>query len=158
MGKETVIVVFSCRHRKELIARAYKAMSWALENEIEPILILTGNDAQPVIDILGSHKVIWEDKSTTTEENVCNVLETINRYWIDGLKRAWVSSWYHIPRIKLLLRRAGIKVKRETFVKSYSGIQLINVLVEPFALLAAFFCINHWPVITCIKRRLGYNV
>ncbi len=158
MPKKMTVIIFSCRHQKELFARTYKAMSWALKNEIEPVVIITGNDAQSVISTLKNNKIIWEYKSTTTEENARNVLEIIDRYRINNLERVWVSSWYHVARIKLLLWRAGVNVKHETFVKSYSGIQVINILIEPFALLAAFFRINHWPAITYIKRLLGYNV
>ncbi len=161
MGKDAVIVVFGCRHEREYMAHADKAFLWVRKNDINPIFVFTGADPLPpnrIVQVFGDNRVIWENNSTTTEENVINVLEILEKYWIDGKKRVWVSSWYHIRRIKLFLRRAGINVNHEAFVRSYSNIALINVLVEPFAYIAAYFGFNRRPFITAIKRSLGYNV
>ena len=163
MPEDAVIIVFGCRHYKEFLARTDMAMHFAMQHNIKPIFIFTGHDSpspEKVVNIefVGLNRIIWEDISRNTAENIRNTFEEIKRRWINELPVCFVSSWYHIPRIKLLLRRAGINVKRETFVKSYSRVRLINVLVEPFALLAAYFQFNRRSFITTIKRRLGYNV
>lgn len=159
--KDAVIVIFGCRHQKEFLARADTAMHFAMQNNINPIFVFVGNDSPPpkrVIKVFGENRIIWEDRSRDTQENIRNTFAEIRRNWLTGLPAYFVSSWYHFPRIKLLLRRAGINVKRETFVKSYSDIAPINVLVEPFAFFAAYFQFNRRLFITAIKRKLGYNV
>ncbi len=161
MRKEAAIVVFGCRHEKEYMARINQAFIWLTKNDINPIFIFTGADPIPVIPIVGKSQVILEDKSTTTEENIDNILKMMPRpvFGIpNGLNVIIVSSWYHISRIKLFLKRRGIRLPKENFIKSYKSVKLINILVEPFALLAAFFRINHWPAIIRIKHLLGYNV
>lgn len=161
MTKEMIVIVFSCQHKREYKARIDKVTEWILENKIDPIFIFTGIDPPPlqrVINIFGSNRIIWENESTSTQSNVKNTLEVIKKHQINHLGRVWVSSWYHIPKIKLFLRKVGINVKRETFVKSHSGIALIDILVEPFALLAAKFGINKYPIFTLVKRIIGYNV
>lgn len=156
-----VVVILACRHKKEHLSRIETALKWVLKNDICPIFVFTGKDPVPpnrISVLFSDRRKIWEEESIDTEESVINTLKVLKNNWISDLPRAWVISWYHPPKIKLFLRRAGIDEKRETFVRSYSGIHLINVLVEPFALLAALFRINHWPVITSVKRLLGYNV
>lgn len=161
MGKDAVVIIFGCRHQKEYCERIETALKWVLDNGICPIFVFTGADPVPsnrIVPIFGNGRIIYDDNSRTTQENITNTLEAIKNRWIGDLERIWISSWYHIPKIKLFLRRAGIDVSRETFVKSYSEIAFINVLIEPLALLAAFSRINQWPMITCVKRGLGYNV
>lgn len=161
MEKEAVIVVFGCRHKKEYKARIESAFMLVTLKDLNPIFIFTGADPIPtnkIISVFGSNRVIFENTSLTTEENVANILKEIKQNRLNGLPIYFVSSWYHIPRIKLLLYRAEINVKRETFVKSYSGIHVINVLIEPFALLGILLKINHLPIITYIKRKIGYQI
>lgn len=162
MGKDTVIVIFGCRNRKEFLARTNTAIDFITLKSINPIFIFTGCDSPPPKEIIGmfmANRIIWENVSRDTQENVRNTLEEIKRCrWLYGLTVYFVSSWYHIPKIKLFLKRRGINIPEQNFIRSYEDIQIINVLVEPFAFLAAFFRINHWPTIIRIKHLLGYNV
>lgn len=161
MKVDSVIVVFGCRHRKEFLARTYVAINLAMLKGINPVLIFTSCDSSPpkeAISIFGANRIIWENVSRDTQGNIRNTLEEIGRRWLDKLPVYFISSWYHIPRIKLFLKREGMNLSKFGFIKSHNGIQLINVLIEPFALLAAFFKINRWPLITTIKRSLGYDV
>lgn len=161
-SKEVVIIILSCRHSREYFIRIETALKWFAENNnVLPIFVFTGKDPIPpnrISTVYNRKRIIWEDKSVNTEENVVNTLEILKKNWILDLPRVWVTFWYHPPKIKLFLRRNGVDVKRETFIKSYSGIQLINILVELFALLEAYFNLNRKPFILAIKRILGYNV
>lgn len=163
INKEAAIAVFGCRHRKEFLARTDTAMHFVIQNNINPMFIFIGCDSPPpeeAISVFGADRIIWENASRVTQENVRNTLEEIRRrcWRLDELPVYFASSWYHIPRIKLFLKREGANLSKFGFIKSYNGIQFINVLVEPFAFLAAFFKINNRPFIVKIKRRLGYNV
>ena len=161
MAQEAVVVVFGCRHYEEYAARVDKAICLVLEKKLDPIFIFTGNDSPPwenVIKTFGNDRILWENVSRTTQENIKNTFEEIRRNWLAELPVYWVSSWYHFPKIKLFLHRAGLSVKRETFVKSYSEIALINVLIEPFALFAAYTGISRWPIFRKAKLALGYDV
>jgi len=171
VSKKAILIIFGCRHHDEYRARTEKAINWALSNALNPVFIFTGVDFPPMLDdiakIFGNGHTIWENVSRTTKENIRYTFERIKQNWFanqvmlkDCYTYIFVSSWYHIPRIKLLLRRDrvnGFNVKRETFVKSYWNVHLINVFFEPFALLVAIFRIGHWPIISSIKQRLGYN-
>ena len=170
-SKRAIVIIFSCRQPDEYRARAEKAINWALSNVINPVFIFTGVDFPPMLDDIaktfGNGHTIWENVSRTTGENIRYTFKRIKQNWFanqvmlkDCYAYIFVSSWYHIPRIKLILRRDGVNgfnIKRETFVKSYRNVHLINVLVEPFALLATIFCIGHWPIVAFIKQRLNYN-
>jgi len=170
-SKRAIVIIFSCRQPDEYRARAEKAINWALSNVINPVFIFTGVDFPPMLDdivkIFGNGHTIWENVSRTIKENIRYTFKRIKQNWFanqvmlkDCYAYIFVSSWYHIPRIKLILRRDGVNgfnIKRETFVKSYRNVHLINVLVEPFALLATIFCIGHWPIVAFIKQRLNYN-
>ena len=161
MRSDSVIVVFGCRHKKELLARTDIAINLATRKSINPIFIFTSCDSPPpkeVIGMFGANRIIWENVSRDTQENVRNTLEEIGRRWLDKLPIYFASSWYHIPRIKLFLKRENVNLSKFGFIKSYNDIQLMNVLVEPFALLVALFRINHWPIIRLIKRKIGYQV
>ena len=170
-SKRAIVIIFSCRQPDEYRARAEKAINWALSNVINPVFIFTGVDFPPMLDDIaktfGNGHTIWENVSRTIKENIRYTFKRIKQNWFanqvmlkDCYAYIFVSSWYHIPRIKLILRRDGVNgfnIKRETFVKSYRNVHLINVLVEPFALLATIFCIGHWPIVAFIKQRLNYN-
>ncbi len=156
--RKVVVVVFGCRHEKEFLGRVIKAVNFVLLNKLNPIFIFTGLDAYPQTMGFLSNRVVWEDNSFDTTSNVRNTLETLKTLEINELNLFIVSSWYHIPKIKLLLKRGSINLSRQSFVRSYKGVQLINVVIEPFALLAAYFQFNRRPLITTIKRRLGYDV
>ncbi len=161
MRKEAVIAVLGCRHRKEFLARTNVAIHFVKRNNISPIFIFTGCDSPPpeeATSVFEADRIIWEDASRDTQENVRNTLEEIGRRWPDEPPVYFVSSWYHIPKIKLFLKREGANLSKFGFIKSHKGIQFINVLIEPIAFLAAFFKINNRPFIAKIKRRLGYNV
>lgn len=166
MVKDTVIVIFGCRHREEYLSRIDKATASVLKKQIHPIhpiYIFTGIDPLPfppntTAEFLKNDRIILENESTDTESNIKNTLEVIGARILNWYDIFIVSSWYHIPRIKLLLRRKGVRIPKQNFIKSYDNIQVINILVEPFAFLAAFFRINHWPTIIRIKHLLGYNV
>ena len=175
-SKKAIIIIFGCRQPDEYRARAEKAISWALDNNVNPIFIFTGVEFPPMLDkivkIFGNGHTIWENISRTTKENIHYVFKRIKQNWFanqvmlkDYYAYVFVSSWYHVPRIKLILRKNGvngingIKGKCETFIKSYQNVHLINVLVEPFALLAAKFGrINEYTLFTKLKRIAGYNV
>lgn len=160
-GREAVIVIFGCRYQKEYSGRIEEAFKRIMRSIVYPIFIFSGSDKIPqneLADFFSDKRTLIEDQSVDTMEGVRNVLELIKKHWINGLDIVIVSSWYHIPRIWLWFHYEGISIPRKNFWPSYSKVSLINVLIEPFALLAALFYINRWPVITCIKRKLGYNV
>ena len=147
MGKKTVVVVFGCRYEKEFLGRVDKAIYFVLLQRVDPIFIFTGND-----------KIIFENKSFDTMSNVINTLEFINKLRINNLDVFIVSSWYHTRRIKFLLERSGMKLPKQNFIRSYTGVKAINIVIEPFAFVAAIFKINRLPFIIAVKRRLGYDV
>jgi len=102
MAKRSVVVVFGCRHEKEFLGRVIRAISFVLSNKISPIFIFTGLDAYPGAAGFISSKVIWEDKSFDTMSNVRNTIKMIKDLELNELNIFIVSSWYHIPKIKLL--------------------------------------------------------
>lgn len=136
----------------------------ASKKQINPFLVIfTGAYPMPLAldltdKLLKNYRIIWEDKSTDTESNVKNSLEVIGVRILHRYDIFIVSSWYHIPRIKLLLKRKGVEIPEQNFIESYENINIINILIEPLAFLAAFLRINRWPIITSIKRCIGYNV
>ena len=139
MEKDGVIVIFACRHEKEYMARIDEAFFWAIRKRIDPIFIFTGADPIPpnrISIIFGNNRIITEDKSTDTLENIKNTFSLIKAYKLDWFDIYLVSSWYHLPKIKLFLKQEGIKIPKQNFIKSYTNIQFINVIIEPFALLA----------------------
>jgi hypothetical protein len=145
LSKEVVVVVFSCRHQNEFEARAMKALNWVLDNQVEPIFIFTGTECAPpeiMINAFKPDKFIREEDSKTTEENIWNTLKIAKIHWINDLKMVFVSSWYHIPRIKMLLKREGLDIPDNNFIKSTANIEAINILIEPFAYLAAKYDIG----------------
>ncbi len=170
MTKEPVIVIFGCRHKEEFLARIDAAMFFVLRNNINPIFVFTGSNSPPLkevidvkevidaIDIFRADRIIWENVSRDTQENIRNTLEIIRCAQLDRIPIYLISSWYHVPRIKLLLRREGANLSKFSFVNSYSSVKLINILVEPFAFLAAYFRFNRCYFIVVIKRILGYNI
>ena len=104
MRNDGVIVVFGCRHEKEFFGRVIKAADFVLLNNIDPVFIFTGIDAFPSVakSKIKIDKIIWEDKSTTTEENVANVLKMMPQPVFgvpNGLNVIIVSSWYHIQKL-----------------------------------------------------------
>ncbi len=164
MKVDSVIVIFGCRHKKEFLARTYVAINFAARKGINPVFIFTGCDSPPpkeaisMFGMFGANRIIWENVSRDTQENVRNTLEEIRRRWLDKFTVYFISSWYHVPKIKLFLKREGARLSRFGFIRSYNGIQLINVVIEPFAFLAAYLRINRWPMVTFIKRCIGYSV
>lgn len=161
MKKEAIVVIFACRYQKEYSGRIEEAFKRIMRSVVYPIFIFSGSDKIPqneLADFFSDRRTLIEDQSVDTMESARNVLELIKKQWINDLDIFIVSSWYHIPRIWLWFWREGVYIPKKNLWPSYSKVSLINVLIEPFALLAALFRINHWPVITCIKRGLGYNV
>ena len=159
MTKKTVIVIFGCRHQEEFLGRTNAAIHFAARNNINPIFIFIGCDSPPpkeVIDLFESDQIIWESVSRDTQENTRNALEEVRRHRLDELPVYFVSSWYHVPRIRFFLKREGINFSKFSFVSSYGSIRLINILIEPFAFFATFFKFNRHPFIKRIRRSLGY--
>jgi uncharacterized SAM-binding protein YcdF (DUF218 family) len=163
LGKDAVIVVFGCRHEREYSGRIEEALIRASQKRVDPMFIFTGNgpippNANRISVIFGNNRIILENRSTTTLENIKHTFDLIKKRKLDWFDIYIVSSWYHIPRIKLFLKQEGIKIPKQNFIKSYTNIQFINVLIEPFAYIAAYLGINHWSIIKLLKRGLGYNV
>ncbi|MDO8676252.1 MAG: YdcF family protein [Candidatus Azambacteria bacterium] len=156
--RRSVIVVFGCRHEKEFLGRVIKAINFALLNIDNPMFIFTGLDAYPWTAGFISSRVVWEDESFDTASNVKNTLKMVKNLGFDESRIFIVSSWYHIPKIRLFLKREGVKLPRRNFVRSCSRINFVNVIIEPFAILAAYFRFNRLPFIITVKRKLGYDV
>ena len=161
MPKVSIVIVFGCRHNNEFQERVRKAVRFVVSQGINPIFIFTGLDAEPplsVVRMFGKYKVIFENESFDTMSNIRNTLELVRKIQFSALNTFIVSSWYHIPKIKLLLKREGIRPPKQNFIRSYKYVKLVNVIIEPFALLAAYFQFNRLSLITELKRKLGYDV
>lgn len=159
--KIAIVVVFGCRHKTEFLERVRKAVRFVLSQSIDPIFIFTGLDAEPPLSVtrmFGKYKIIFENESFDTMSNVRNTMELIRKIQIGHHNIFIVSSWYHIPKIKLLLKGEGMQLQKQNFIRSYKDVKPINVIIEPFALLATYFRFNRIPLITALKRKLGYVV
>ncbi len=54
-------------------------------------------------------RIVLEDRSTTTEENIRFALPILHRHGIASV--VIVTDWYHAPRARMVARRLGLRAR-----------------------------------------------
>lgn len=125
-SKEEIVIVLGCRVKGNMPSRALYQRCLATYNYLskneKAIAILSGgqgvdekiSEAQCMYNTLTelgikSNRLIIEDKSTSTKENIIFSKKFIDNKSLDNI--AIVSSEYHLLRAKLIAKQQGLKVK-----------------------------------------------
>ncbi|MCM1114820.1 MAG: YdcF family protein [Clostridium sp.] len=129
-GDERVIIVLGCKVKGDLpslslVKRVASAYDF-LQKNTKAVAILSGgqgadeyiSEAQcmqaMLIDMgISSDRLIIEDRSTSTEENIRFSLEIINSLGLDS-RTAIATSEYHQLRAKMICRRYGLKTSAQS--------------------------------------------
>lgn len=151
-----VVVVFGYKLESEmpslLKSRLDAAISYLEEHPDVPVIVTGGkgdgektSEAQCMRDYLvqngvDASRVIMEDKSATTAENIRFTLEIIDEMGVDREDVLLVSNEFHLTRIRMMYKRAtDVKSVSTLAAKSYpTSKKALMYLREPFALLIDF--------------------
>lgn len=152
--KEDVIIVLGCRVKWDkpslsLIKRVDSAYDFLIKNP-KAMAILSGgqgkdealSEAECMKALLinkgiDKSRLITEDKSTTTDENIAFSLKIINALGLDK-SVAVASSEYHQLRAAMICRRYGLKAKAKS-AKTKRTILHVFLLREIFAIIKERF-------------------
>ena len=157
-GEPSVMIVFGYRldgdqMQSLLQNRLDTAIEYVGEHPDITIIVSGGkgdgehlSEAQCMFDYLvekgiDSERILMEDNSTTTVENIRFCLDLIEERNIDASKGVLlVSNEFHLARIRMLWKRAGSKYAASTLAAPSSPMsqKVLMHLREPIALLIDF--------------------
>ncbi len=155
-GEPDVMIVFGCQHDGYKMSSALKDRADAALDYIrlhpDVFVILSGGKADKngvteaecmrkyLVDCgADESKLILEDRSTTTVENIRFSLDLLNERFEDDYDVLLLSNGFHLQRIRMLWKRAGGKDASALAAPlSSTSDKAAMYLREPFVLLYEF--------------------